>query len=586
MAAIHLSDLRLNGISLGAREGVSVVHQVCRLKCAHAQRGEEFQAPTLAELLITETGEVVIDRLPRSATKPTPTLTGLIEELLPQDSFDDTYAPPVDPRTVHDAPAEGAGGSTNTAAGDPDRLVLQGLFERVHGLVDGDPRPRIAPLAETTSSGAWPFFDPSKIDPHLEFETLDLTDQPAVLEPGGATLAEWDAGHKRRVEHAGSAFVPRHPKLHLHEVKRHRQDVPVESRVEPVTVAATVSTVAATRAPRRRARTWERRAVLWGLAVNVTLGLVILRRTGHLPDVNQIDGWIDPVRSVAAAWLEEAQALPAVPEPRISVSRAPSLAAETQSPAAQPASPPTGAPGADVSQIEIDAPLRATHPLTAPPARRAIAIQLSRIHSAGHAVLSPDGRLVAFDMDRDGERGVFIANRASSDVTLASGEGRAASPSWSPDMRWLAFVRAEPGRPSVWNLWIYDVASGALQRLTDHQSGIVRGASWFPDATRICYGHDTRLMVLHLESRRTQELTPPAAGRSVREPVVSPDGRSVAFEVEGDGIWLLDTAQGLMERVIEDPAPSELTWANGSGELIYYSLRLGQWRAWTRDSKG
>ena len=49
--------------------------------------------------------------------------------------------------------------------------------------------------------------------------------------------------------------------------------------------------------------------------------------------------------------------------------------------------------------------------------------------------------------------------RATS-ISRVSGDGFGAVPSWSPDMKSLAFVRAEPGRPRVWNLWIRTSSTG------------------------------------------------------------------------------------------------------------------------------
>jgi hypothetical protein len=54
----------------------------------------------------------------------------------------------------------------------------------------------------------------------------------------------------------------------------------------------------------------------------------------------------------------------------------------------------------------------------------------------------------------------------------------------------------------------------------------------------------------------------------------------VAFEIEKDGIWLLDLASGSMQRVIEDPSPGDVAWSDGGRRLIYYSVRARQWRAW------
>ena len=77
-----------------------------------------------------------------------------------------------------------------------------------------------------------------------------------------------------------------------------------------------------------------------------------------------------------------------------------------------------------------------------------------------HARPSPGGDMIAFDSDRDGERAVYVARADGQGVRRVTGEGFAAVPSWSPDGRTLAFVRAEADRPRVWNLWTVDLAVG------------------------------------------------------------------------------------------------------------------------------
>ncbi|MEO6239447.1 MAG: helix-turn-helix domain-containing protein, partial [Vicinamibacterales bacterium] len=106
-----------------------------------------------------------------------------------------------------------------------------------------------------------------------------------------------------------------------------------------------------------------------------------------------------------------------------------------------------------------------------------------------HARPSPDGGRIAFDSDRDGERGVYIADANGNNVHRVTGEGFAAVPSWSPDGRQMAFVRAEANRPRVWNLWTMEIATGATRRVTSHRVGQPWGAAWFPDGRRIAYSH-------------------------------------------------------------------------------------------------
>jgi hypothetical protein len=197
-----------------------------------------------------------------------------------------------------------------------------------------------------------------------------------------------------------------------------------------------------------------------------------------------------------------------------------------------------------------------------------------------HARVSPDGRLIAFDSDRDGERGVYIAARDGSNSQRVSGAGYAAVPSWSPDMKWLALIRAERSRPRVWNLWLRDLRSGELRRHTAFRSGQVWGASWFPDGRSFCYSHEQRLIITHLDGRDDIIIDSPRPGMLVRTPAVSPDGRRVVFQVFKDGVWLLDLATREMRRIDDDPTAEEFAWAPDGRRMAYHSRRDGAWKIW------
>jgi Tol biopolymer transport system component len=197
-----------------------------------------------------------------------------------------------------------------------------------------------------------------------------------------------------------------------------------------------------------------------------------------------------------------------------------------------------------------------------------------------HARPSPDGSQVAFDSNRDGERGVYVANADGSNVRRVSGDGFAAVPSWSPDGHSLAFVRAEPDRPNVWNLWTLELASGELRRLTSYRYGQPWGGSWFPDGKRLAYSHEDRLVVLDLESGNERVYTSPRKGRLLRTPAVSPDGRKIIFQVHRDGAWLLDVEDGSMRKVLADPSAEEYAWSPDGRRVAYHSRRSGTWGVW------
>jgi len=197
-----------------------------------------------------------------------------------------------------------------------------------------------------------------------------------------------------------------------------------------------------------------------------------------------------------------------------------------------------------------------------------------------HARPSPDGRLIAFDSDRQGERAVYVADVDGRNVHRVSGSGFAAVPSWSPDGRRLAFVRAEPQHPRVWNLWTVDLDTGDSRRLTSHRVGQPWGAAWFPDGERIAYSHEDRLVVRSLDGTFQRIYQSPRKGRLLRTPAVSPDGRRVMFQVYRDGGWLLDLADGSMVRVLTDPTAEEFSWSPDGRRVAYHSRKSGTWGVW------
>ena len=197
-----------------------------------------------------------------------------------------------------------------------------------------------------------------------------------------------------------------------------------------------------------------------------------------------------------------------------------------------------------------------------------------------HARVSPNGSQIAFDSDREGTRAVFVADADGQHVRRVSGDGFAAVPSWSPDSRELAFVKAEVDKPRVWNLWTVELGSGELHRVTSYPYGQPWGGSWFPDGERIAYSHEEELVVLNLKSNERQVFRTPRTGHSVRTPAVSPDGRRVIFQVQRDGTWLLDLRNGSMRRVLEDPSAEEYTWSPDGHRVAFHSPRAGGWGVW------
>jgi predicted transcriptional regulator len=197
-----------------------------------------------------------------------------------------------------------------------------------------------------------------------------------------------------------------------------------------------------------------------------------------------------------------------------------------------------------------------------------------------HARPSPDGQRIAFDSDRDGERGVYVADANGKNVRRVTADGFAAIPSWSPDGGSLAYVRAEPDRPKVWNLWMMNLASGEERRLTSYRYGQPWGGSWFPDGKRIAYSHEDRLVVLNLTNGASRIYPSPRKGALVRTPAVSPDGTRAVFQVYHAGTWLLDFRSGAVKKVLSDPSAEEYAWAPDGRRVAFHSRSAGKWGVW------
>ncbi len=198
-----------------------------------------------------------------------------------------------------------------------------------------------------------------------------------------------------------------------------------------------------------------------------------------------------------------------------------------------------------------------------------------------HVRTSPDGQRIAYDSDRDGERGIYVQALGAARSERVSGPGYAAVPVWSCDGRRLAFVRAEKERPRVWNLWVVDLSTSDQHRLTNYRVGQVWPGNWFKDERRLVYTHETDLWVLDTSSGTARRFKAPIAGRLLRTATASSDGRRIAFQVHGDGLWLLDLRSGRMARWLADRSAEEFAWSPDDSRLAFHSRRDGRWSVWT-----
>ena len=217
--------------------------------------------------------------------------------------------------------------------------------------------------------------------------------------------------------------------------------------------------------------------------------------------------------------------------------------------------------------------------------------------------ISPDGQLVAFAWVGEGEDNFDIYVRpidGSSLLRLTTDALPDHAPAWSPDGQRIAFVRVLERKRAI---VVLPALGGPERPLFD--AGPERGAwqhgrssygvSWTPDGKHLVFGDqsgpasNSAIYLYSFADGERRRLTYPPANLSDIQPVVSPNGRYLAFVREnplarGGSIFLQK-----LEDLQVSGTPTQLTsgrpvngfdWAPDSGSVIHDAgpVAPGLWR--------
>jgi Tol biopolymer transport system component len=154
--------------------------------------------------------------------------------------------------------------------------------------------------------------------------------------------------------------------------------------------------------------------------------------------------------------------------------------------------------------------------------------QLLRMGQAGAPALSPDGRLIAFVAQGDGDRSLWVRSLDAFEARPLPGTEGASYPFWSPDSRALGFaasgalktIALTEGQPRVLATGVYPATPG----------------TWSPDGTILFSPTNTTLHAVSTaggEVARATEMDVSRFEENHLSPVFLPDGRHYLLQVRG-----------------------------------------------------
>lgn len=215
--------------------------------------------------------------------------------------------------------------------------------------------------------------------------------------------------------------------------------------------------------------------------------------------------------------------------------------------------------------------------------------------------LSPKGDFVAFSSRRrvPGNADIYIQSVAgAAPVRITTDPAVDENPAWSPDGAAIAFTRVEMAKGSPCRVIVVGIPRGRERAVGLCPGGVPSRLAWSADGRsfylggRAGVGRPRSLFRMDVATGETIRVTTPPEGYwGDDEPVVSPDGRHVAFMRRvtwtSVGVFVLRTDNGEVRPLSEERARLwGLAWAPDGRGVFFSSNRRGDTGLWWLPLKG
>jgi Tol biopolymer transport system component/DNA-binding SARP family transcriptional activator len=195
--------------------------------------------------------------------------------------------------------------------------------------------------------------------------------------------------------------------------------------------------------------------------------------------------------------------------------------------------------------------------------------------------VSPDGRWLVFDSDRDGHQAIYRAPVSGGEPeALSSDLGDDFEPSWSRDGRELAYYGFRDGHR---RLLVMPADGGAASPVVT-DSGNQRFPDWAPDGRHLVYHSDRtgrfELYVVERDAAGRWDAPRQLTKDGGQEARWSPDGRAIVY-VRSTALWVIAPTGGPPRLLVDTsgpsvrPTPLLACWAPDGRTIYYKALDAG-----------